>query len=52
MMTQPTRDASHVLVLLRERLARLVLPAPTLELRLDCDDVSCGAPPHGELFGP
>ena len=50
MMTQPTRDASHLLVLLRERLARLVLPAPTLELNLDCEDVSCGAPPHGELF--
>ncbi len=49
-LAQPTRDASHLLVLLRERLARLALPAPTLELRLDCDDVSYGLPAHGELF--
>jgi protein ImuB len=49
-MTRPTRDASHLLVLLRERLARLELPAPTLELRLDCDDVTCAAVQHGELF--
>ncbi len=49
-LAQPSRDASHLLVLLRERLARLALPAPTLELWLDCDDVSCGVPPHGELF--
>jgi protein ImuB len=31
-LAEPSRDRAHLLVLLRERLARLQLPAPTLEL--------------------
>ena len=31
---EPSRDGAHLLALLRERLAQLSLPAPTLELRL------------------
>ena len=49
-LAEPSRDRTHLLVLLRERLARLQLAAPTLELRLTCDDIARGAPPNGELF--
>jgi protein ImuB len=37
-------------VLLRERLARFALPAPTLELRLHAADIAKRAPPNTELF--
>jgi protein ImuB len=37
-------------MLLRERLAQLCLPAPTLELRLHAADIARRAPPNGELF--
>ena len=37
-------------MLLREQLARLRLPAPTLELRLQAEDISRRAPPNTELF--
>jgi protein ImuB len=33
-LAEPARDSAHLLVLLRERLAPLQLPAPTLELHL------------------
>ncbi|WP_280151047.1 DNA polymerase Y family protein [Piscinibacter sp. XHJ-5] len=49
-LAEPSRDIAHLLVLLRERLARLQLAAPTLELRLSCADIARGAPPNGELF--
>ncbi len=49
-LAEPSRDRPHLLVLLRERLARLTLPAPTLELRLHAADISKRAPPNTELF--
>ena len=49
-LAEPSRDTAHLLVLLRERLANLPLPAPALELRLHCDDIAHRTPPSGELF--
>lgn len=49
-LAEPSRDSTHLLSLLRERLAQLQLPAPTLELGLHADDVARRAPPSGELF--
>ncbi|MGY4830249.1 Y-family DNA polymerase [Sphaerotilaceae bacterium SBD11-9] len=49
-LAEPSRDAAHMLVLLRERLAALQLPAPTLELALQSDDISRRPPPNAELF--
>lgn len=51
-LAEPSRDRAHLLVLLRERLARLALPAPTLELRLQAaaGDVARRAAPNAELF--
>ena len=49
-LAQPSRDAVHLLGLLRERLAQLELAAPTLELRLQCADIARLAPPNTELF--
>ncbi len=49
-LAEPTRDAAHLAVLLRERLACTRLAAPTLELHLRCRDIACGAPPNDELF--
>jgi len=49
-LAEPSRDIAHLRVLLCERLARLQLAAPTLELRLSCDDIALGAPLNGELF--
>lgn len=49
-LAEPSRDISHLLVLLRERLANLQLVAPTLELRITCADVVHRAAPNGELF--
>lgn len=43
-------DAAHLSLLLRERLAHLQLPAPTLALRLHCADVVRGGAPSTELF--
>ena len=40
----------HLQLLLGERLARLPLPAPTLALRLHCDQLQRSAAPNGELF--
>ncbi|MEK8052053.1 DNA polymerase Y family protein [Ideonella sp. DXS22W] len=47
---QPSADAAHLAVLLAERLGRLPLPAPALELSLHCDQVLSGGAPDGELF--
>jgi len=49
-LAQPCADVAHLRVLLRERLARTPLPAPTLELHLRCDQLAFAAPPDGELF--
>ncbi len=47
---EPSRDAAHLLVLLRERLAHVQLAAPTLDLQLHCFDVAHRAAPNTELF--
>ena len=49
-LAEPSRDPAHLLVLLRERLAQLQLPAPTLDLRLHADDIARRAAPNSELF--
>ncbi len=49
-LAEPSRDNHHLLVLLRERLAQLQLPAPTLDLRLHAEDIVRRAPPNNELF--
>ncbi len=49
-LAEPSRDAAHLLVLLRERLAQLELPAPTIELRLHAEDIARRPPPNNELF--
>jgi protein ImuB len=49
-LAEPSRDSAHLLLLLREQLARLRLPAPTLELRLQAEDITRRAPPNVELF--
>ena len=47
---QASADADHLLSLLTERLGRLPLPAPALELSLHCHALAAGGPPNGELF--
>ena len=47
---EPAADPRHLHSLLAERLGRLPLAAPALELSLLCDQLSAGAPPNGELF--
>ena len=49
-LAEPSRDSTHLLVLLRERLAWLQLPAPTLDLCLRADDITRRAAPNQELF--
>lgn len=49
-LTEASDDAQHLLGLLREHLGRQPLPAPTLDLRLHCDDRVHRPPPSGELF--
>lgn len=49
-LAEPALDLAHLQLLLRERLARLALAAPTLELVLRCRDLVRCAPPNGELF--
>lgn len=49
-LAEPALDAAHLKLLLRERLARVELAAPTLELTLHCHEVMKAAPPNGELF--
>ena len=47
---EPAADAEHLYSLLAERLGRLPLAAPALELSLQCEHLVAGAPPNGELF--
>ena len=49
-LAEPSCDAAHLQLLLRERLARLQLIAPTLELQLQCSDIVHRAAPNSELF--
>ncbi len=49
-LAEPSADGAHLLGLLKERLGRVELPAPTLELQLVCDQLVATPPPHGELF--
>ncbi|MGZ8260565.1 MAG: Y-family DNA polymerase, partial [Caldimonas sp.] len=49
-LAEPSRDSAHLLVLLRERLAQVQLPAPTLELALQAEDIVKRAAPNSELF--
>jgi protein ImuB len=47
-LAEPSRDGTHLLALLRERLVQL--PAPTMELRLQAVDIARRASPNAELF--
>lgn len=49
-LAEPSRDPRHLIVLLRERLGHLRLPAPTLELALQAEDIVRRAAPNDELF--
>ena len=49
-LAEPALDPAHLQALLRERLARITLAAPTLELRLHCHQLVHTGPPNGELF--
>lgn len=49
-LAEPSRDATHMLTLLRERLAHVQLPAPTLELVIESGDILRQPPPNTELF--
>jgi protein ImuB len=49
-LAEPSADAAHLQLLLRERLAHATLAAPTLELSLHCAHAVPGAPPNTELF--
>ncbi len=49
-LAEASSDPKHLQSLLHERLARLTLSAPTLELRLRCHQLVRRAAPNGELF--
>jgi protein ImuB len=49
-LAEPSLDATHLQLLLRERLAHLELAAPTLALHLHCQHTEAGHAPNGELF--
>lgn len=49
-LAEPAIDPQHLQQLLRERLGRLPLAAPALELSLHCDTVVPGEAPNAELF--
>ncbi len=49
-LAEPALDIGHLQLLLRERLARVELAAPTLELHLHCRDLVRRAAPNAELF--
>ena len=49
-LAEPALDAAHLQSLLRERLARLALIAPTLDLQLQCSHLVAGHLPNAELF--
>ncbi len=49
-LAEPSRDLEHLSLLLRERLAKTQLAAPTLEIELNCTGIVTAAPPNDELF--
>ncbi len=49
-MAEPALDIAHLQMLLRERLGRIELAAPTLELQLSCSQTVAAPAPNGELF--
>jgi protein ImuB len=49
-LAEPSADAAHLQSLLSERLARVPLTAPALELSLRCDALANSGPPNAELF--
>lgn len=49
-LAEPSAELAHLQLLLRERLVRMTLAAPTLELQLSCQHLVTGAVPNGELF--
>lgn len=49
-LAEPSVDLDHLQLLLAERLGRLPLAAPALELSLHCDALVAAPPPAGELF--
>jgi protein ImuB len=49
-LAEPALDATHLQLLLRERLAHITLAAPTLELHVHCQHTAAGHAPNGELF--
>jgi protein ImuB len=49
-LAEPALDPAHLQGLLRERLGRCQLAAPTLELQLHCSHLVAGHAPNGELF--
>lgn len=49
-LAEPSADLRHLQAVLKERLNRLELPAPTLALRLQCDALHHRPAPHAELF--
>ncbi len=49
-LAEPALDPAHLQLLLRERLARVTLAAPTLELQLRCQQAVAAPAPNAELF--
>jgi protein ImuB len=49
-LAEPALDPAHLQLLLRERLGRATLAAPTLELGLHCSRLAPGPSPDGDLF--
>jgi protein ImuB len=49
-LAAPNRDADHLMMLLRERLAAVSLPAPVTGLVLDSDEIASLAPTSRALF--
>ncbi|MBL6752593.1 MAG: DNA polymerase Y family protein [Nevskia sp.] len=47
----PSRDAARLWLLVRERLEKVALPAPALELRLEAERFESAPMPQGDLFG-
>ncbi|MCE2659687.1 MAG: DNA polymerase Y family protein [Rubrivivax sp.] len=47
---EPGNDTAHLSLLLKERLARAPLPAPTMELCIRCHELAFSDAPNTELF--
>ncbi len=49
-LAEPAWQEAHLLRLVKERFARLQLPAPVMALRLEARELSPWAPPNAQLF--